>query len=505
VLPQREPPYDDFVFNLRASYQDEAEGLVDHFIRLRRTKIAIFYQADAYGRGGWEGVRNALERRGLRIQGEATYRRDTASSANLKQQVNILKATDPDAIISIGSYAACAAFIRDARDSGWNVPIANVSFVGSGLMADLLVEFGSAKGRDYESNLVNSQVVPSYENLSLPAVKEYRQRMDEYGEKVPPPGDASDYRPLQYSFISFEGFLNAKLLVKLLNDLGRDNDSCMFVTMFCGILNVQTGGVEFSNAGHNLPYVVSNGTVTALTNPGGMALGVADSANLRAGHIVLSAGDRLVLYTDGVTEAMDKSEEFFSQGRLETTLQDGSAQSCKAVIERVVSEVRRFCTGAPQADDDMTLLVLGYMGPKKPEQSTVSVRLRNDLSEIQRLNQIVGEFAVQHNLAAELTFRVNLVLEEIVANVISYGYDDRLEHDISVRLSWQDPRIELEVKDDGRPFNPLDAPQPEIESPLVEKPVGGLGIHLVRRMVDHLEYRREGDKNCFVLRTQTRV
>ena len=294
------------------------------------------------------------------------------------------------------------------------------------------------------------------------------------------------------------------ILSTLNGDIYRDNDSCMFVTMFCGILDVQTGRVDFSNAGHNLPYVVSNGTVTALANPGGMALGVADSANLRAGHIVLSAGDRLVLYTDGVTEAMDKSEELFSQGRLETTLQGGSALSSKAVIEGVVSEVRRFSAGAPQADD-ITLLVLDYMGPKEAEQSTVSVQLRNDLSEIQRLNQIVTEFAVQHDLAAELTFRVNLVLEEIVANVISYGYDDRLEHEISVRLSWQDPRIELEVKDDGRPFNPLEAPQPETESPLVEKPVGGLGIHLVRRMVDHLEYRREGDKNCLVLRTQTRV
>jgi branched-chain amino acid transport system substrate-binding protein len=220
AAPQREPPYDDFVFNLRASYQDETEGLVDHFVRLGRTKIAIFYQADAYGRGGWEGVRNALERRGLRIQGEATYRRGTAFSASLTQQVDILKATGPDAIISIGSYAACAAFIRDARDSGWNVPVANVSFVGSAPMADLLVELGSVKGRDYTSNLINSQVVPSYEDMSLPAVREYRQRMDEYGARVPPPWGESDYRPFQYSFVSFEGFMNAKLLVKILSDLG---------------------------------------------------------------------------------------------------------------------------------------------------------------------------------------------------------------------------------------------------------------------------------------------
>jgi ABC-type branched-subunit amino acid transport system substrate-binding protein len=220
AAPQREPPYDDFVFNLRASYQDETEGLVDHFVRLGRTKIAIFYQADAYGRGGWEGVRNALERHGLRIQGEATYRRGTAFSASLKQQVGILKGTGPDAIISIGSYAACAAFIRDARDSGWNVPVANVSFVGSEAMAELLVGLSDAKGVDYLSNLINSQVVPSYEDTSLPAVREYRQRMDEYGAKVPPPWDASDYRPLRYSFVSLEGFLNAKLLVQIVSDLG---------------------------------------------------------------------------------------------------------------------------------------------------------------------------------------------------------------------------------------------------------------------------------------------
>jgi sigma-B regulation protein RsbU (phosphoserine phosphatase) len=293
------------------------------------------------------------------------------------------------------------------------------------------------------------------------------------------------------------------ILSTLNGDIYRDNDSCMFVTMFCGILDLQTGRVDFSNAGHNLPYVVSKGTVTALANPGGMALGVANSANLRAGHIVLRAGDRLVLYTDGVTEAMDKHEEFFSQCRLETTLHGGSAQSSKSVIEKVVSEVGRFCAGAPQADD-ITLLVLDYMGPKEAERTTVSVLLRNDLSEVRRLNQVVTEFAAQHHLAPELVFRVNLVLEEIVTNVISYGYDDSQEHEISVRLSWQDPRIELEIKDDGRPFNPLEASQPEMERPLVERPVGGLGIHLVRTMMDHLDYRREGDKNCLLLTTETR-
>ena len=218
--PQRQPPYFDFVFNLRASYKDETEGLVKHFVGLGRRKIAIFYQADAYGRSGWEGVKNALARYGIRINGEATYRRGTEFSVSMKQQVDILKAAAPDAIVSIGSYAACAALIRDARESAWTVPIANVSFVGSEAMAALLLRSGRAKSVDYTNDLINSQVVPSYEDMSLPAVREYRQQMDEYGAGVPHPGGQSDYEPLRYGFVSFEGFLNAKLLVEVLRNMG---------------------------------------------------------------------------------------------------------------------------------------------------------------------------------------------------------------------------------------------------------------------------------------------
>ena len=218
--PQRQPPYSEFVFNLRASYGDETAGLVNRFVSLGRKNIAVFYQADAYGRSGWEGVRNALARQGLKINGEATYRRGAKFSASFKRQVEILKAAGPDAIISIGSYAACAALIRDARDTGWQVPIANVSFVGSEAMASLLLRSGKAQGTDYTGNLINSQVVPAYEDASLPAIKEYRQRMDQYGAKIPEPWGASDYLPLRYSFVSLEGFLNAKLLVQILNRMG---------------------------------------------------------------------------------------------------------------------------------------------------------------------------------------------------------------------------------------------------------------------------------------------
>lgn len=213
--PQRQPPYRQFVFNLRASYRQEIEGLVTKFIGLGRTRLAIFYQADAYGRSGWDGAMITLNERGLNLVGEATYRRGTSFEDSMKRQVEILMETRPDAILSVGAYAACAAFIRDARDMGLDVPIANVSFVGSENLLALLEESGSRKGRDYTRDLINSQVVPSYEDLRLPAVREYRKLMDTLAPEPPGLVDQS-YKPLKYSFTSFEGFLNAKIMAHIL-------------------------------------------------------------------------------------------------------------------------------------------------------------------------------------------------------------------------------------------------------------------------------------------------
>jgi len=200
---------------------------------------------------------------------------------------------------------------------------------------------------------------------------------------------------------------------------------------------------------------------------------------------------------------MDKDDQLFSESRMEETLQGVNGQSSEEVIKRVVKDVHQFSAGAPQSDD-ITLLVLGYTGPKETHERSLFVLLRNDLAELQRLNQLVAEFAEHHGLPSELVFRVTLVLEEIITNVISYGYEDEMEHEISVRLSWEDPDMKIEVEDDGRPFNPLEAPPPDMVKPLAERPVGGLGIHLVREMMDKLEYRRENDKNLLVLKTRVR-
>jgi ABC-type branched-subunit amino acid transport system substrate-binding protein len=221
--PLRQGPYSQFVFNLRASYRGETKGLVENLLEINRKRIAVLYQIDAYGRSGWDGIRRALAARGLKMTGEATYRRGTPFDASMQRQVEILRKGDPDAVICVGAYAACAAFIRDARDAGWDIPIANLSFVGSENLLDLLRLHGRSNDRDYTANLINSQVVPSYTQTDLEAVREYRKLMDRQAKAALPADLADDrYQPLRYSFTSLEGFLDARLVVELLRKLGPD-------------------------------------------------------------------------------------------------------------------------------------------------------------------------------------------------------------------------------------------------------------------------------------------
>ena len=226
----RIPPYDRFSFNLRASYEQETSGLVEHFIRIHRSRIAVYYQDDAYGRAGWAGVRNALAKHGLDISGEATYRRGTPFDHSYDGQVAIMQRVAPNAVICAASYAAAAGFVRDMRNRGVKCPIATISFVGSEAMLGLLSAAGKSSNKDYTSRLVSSEVVPSYYDDSFPVVREFREAMDRRPQDLMPP-DAllypdgktpqREYAPLRYSFISLEGYLDAKLLVMILRRMGH--------------------------------------------------------------------------------------------------------------------------------------------------------------------------------------------------------------------------------------------------------------------------------------------
>ncbi|MGH7495094.1 MAG: ATP-binding protein [bacterium] len=130
----------------------------------------------------------------------------------------------------------------------------------------------------------------------------------------------------------------------------------------------------------------------------------------------------------------------------------------------------------------------------------ISVFLINDVAEIDIVSQTIGAFGRSQQLPEETLYAVNLAIDEILTNVISYGYSDSAGHLIAVRVSVLEDALVAEVTDDARPFNPLDVPPTDISSLLPPRQMSGLGIHLARKLMDAMEYRREQDKNVLIMK-----
>ena len=215
-------PFNRYVFHVRASYFDETERIVQHLTTLGMKKIAVFYQNDAYGKAGLEGVTRALERRQLKPAATATFERNSVDVAAALQ--GILPA-QPEAVVQIGAYKACAEFIKQARARGYGGQFFNVSFVGSKALADELGPAGMG--------VVISQVVPFPYTPSLPVVREYQQRMKEAGQT-------------ELDFSSMEGYLIAKVFVEGLKRAGRNLTREGLITALESMKDVNLGGFEIS-------------------------------------------------------------------------------------------------------------------------------------------------------------------------------------------------------------------------------------------------------------------
>lgn len=202
--PQRRPPYEEFVFSIRASYKDEARALVDYLWAAGYRRIGLFEQADAYGKSGEIAFGEALDRHGLSLIARATYHRNSPVQDSMREQVDILRLARVDAIVAAGVYAPCAAFIRDLRLAGWNGPVANLSFVGADIMLDQLKRLSPETHRDLTVNLVNSEVVPDSGETQYPLVEQFRAA-------VPPAG---------FGFVQLEGWLNAAVATESLRRAG---------------------------------------------------------------------------------------------------------------------------------------------------------------------------------------------------------------------------------------------------------------------------------------------
>ena len=217
-------PFNRYAFHVRASYNDETALIVKQLTNLGLKKIAVCYQNDAYGKAGLDGVNLALGRLNLQPVAQATVERN---SVDVALAVKTLVAARPDAVVQIGAYKGCAAFIREARKAGYGGTFYNVSFVGTQALADELGKNGAG--------VVVSQVVPSPYNAARPIAREFAQAVK-----------AAASKDVQANFSSMEGYLAAKVFAEGLRRAGSKPTRESLMNSLESIGNQSFGGFDVS-------------------------------------------------------------------------------------------------------------------------------------------------------------------------------------------------------------------------------------------------------------------
>ncbi len=292
----------------------------------------------------------------------------------------------------------------------------------------------------------------------------------------------------------------ASIITHVNDELSRDNKAFMFVTLFIGILDVRTGEFLYTNGGHNPPYIKRrDGSLEILDERHGPIVGPVPGLTYKEARARLSPGDLLFLFTDGVNEAMDPSQNQFSDERLLDLVSSRAFDSVEEMVKTTVQEVEQFA-GAAEQSDDITLLSIQFLKAAEASSSSqLDLTIKNRVQEIGQVNRRFNTLSKQHGLSDPIRRKMNVVFDELLNNIISYAYQDDQEHDIEIKLELSEDKLTISIVDDGLPFNPLGVEAPNREIPMEERKVGGLGIHLVRSIMDKVSYQRRIDKNALTL------
>ncbi len=302
-----------------------------------------------------------------------------------------------------------------------------------------------------------------------------------------------------------------RALTQVNNELSEGNESCMFITMFCGVLNIKTGALIYANAGHNPPFLKrQGGEIERINSPPGPALGIVNGFPYQAHSVQLSDMDLLILYTDGVTEAMNPCDIMFEEDGLLEHIRNEGHQTARLFLESLGTAVRSHAAEAEQSDD-ITALAVRYrakpVNTESPTQAEMAtelkpdaiLRLQNNMKELNRMTTWIEEQGERFALPPPLLMTLNLVLEEWIVNVFSYAYADKSEHTVELRLWYDSNELRFEIDDDGQPFDPTGQAEADTTLPIEHRKIGGLGIHFIRKTMDRFTYRRDNGRNIVTI------
>ena len=289
-----------------------------------------------------------------------------------------------------------------------------------------------------------------------------------------------------------EGIVSA-----LNNALSESNDSYMFCTTFVGILDMKSGELKYCNAGHNPPVLLQpDGGALTLDVISNIALGVWYGYEFKGESFMMERGSSLFLYTDGVTEAEDLNKSLYGEERLLNLLRQETSRSPRVITENVIDDVDLHAGTACQSDD-ITILCCSLNQVQEEDARTLV--MTNRIEEIERMAVFLEEISQEFDLSVEHSFNIHLAVEEAVTNVIMYAYPQDEEHELELTVYKRDNRLIFKLVDSGKEFDPTLQPEADVTLSLEERPIGGLGIFLIRRIMQAVDYQRIDGKNILTM------
>ena len=289
------------------------------------------------------------------------------------------------------------------------------------------------------------------------------------------------------------------IFTKANEKLCENNESGMFVTAWMGILDLPTGTMQFANAGHNPPLLKrSDGEYEFLKARPGFVLAGMEGMRYRCGEITLQPGDRLFLYTDGVTEATNTENNLYGESRLVTFMNQNATMEADALLPALKTNIDEFVGEAPQFDD-ITMLLLDY----KQEKGETQMMKKTFPAKIEALSDVL-EFVEQslENFACPMKqqMAISVAMEELFVNVARYAYGDG-EGDLTLGIGFdvQSREVTFQMIDQGVPFDPLKKADPDITLSAEAREIGGLGILIAKKTMDTLAYAYENGENILTM------
>ncbi len=283
----------------------------------------------------------------------------------------------------------------------------------------------------------------------------------------------------------------SEIFTKANEKLCENNDAGMFVTAWMGILDLKTGIMKFANAGHNPPLIEhSNGKFEYMKARSGMLLAGMEGIKYKKNELQLMPGDRIYLYTDGVTEATDSNTELYGEERLLNLVNSLGTVNTQQLCGLIKNDVDKFVGEAPQFDD-ITMLAITLNCIRSDNEIMVipDENSRNAVNEF--AEGIVSKLEVVPKIAS----KVNIIFDELYTNIVSYSKATLA----TISYSIENRKLCITFKDNGIAHNPLQNDDPDITLSADEREIGGLGIFMVKKMTESMEYKREGDKNILEL------